>query len=167
MKKALGILESLLIAQLLFVSVLIGIKFIYGIRHETIEVKYLWNISSSELRVTEGSVAGEINSNEDGISLNVKLKNEEEFYEFTYDITNNGNLDAIITDIEQEITSTNNVLIAKITYLDDTEIKRGDIIKSNETKTIKVRIEYPKQEAKIYDELSLNFSHKISFSPSY
>jgi len=167
MKKALGILESLLIAQLLFVSILIGIKFIYGIRHETIEVKYLWNITSSEIKVTEGSVNGELTNTEDGIVLNVKLKNEEEFYEFTYDITNNGNLDAAITNIEQDITSTNNILVAKITYLDDSEIKIGDIIKSKETKTIKVRIDYPKQETKIYDELTLNFAHKISFSPSY
>ena len=167
MKKALGILESLLIAQLLFVSILIGVKFIYGIRHETIEVKYLWNIESSEIKVTEGSVAGEITNTADGISLNVKLKNEEEFYEFTYDISNNGNLDAIITNIDQEITSTNDILKAKISYLDGTEIKEGDILKSKETKTIKVRIEYPKQESKIYEELTLNFSHKISFSPSY
>ena len=167
MKKALGILESLLVAQLLFVSILIGIKFIYGIRHETIEVKYLWNITSSEIKVTEGSVTGEINNTDDGISLNIKLKNEEDFYEFTYDISNNGNLDAIITKIDQEIISTNDILKAKITYLDGTEIQEGDIIKSKETKTIKVRIEYPKQETKIYEELTLKFFHKISFSPSY
>ncbi len=167
MKKALEIIESLLVAQLLFVSILIGITLIYGIQTETIEVKYLWNITNSEIKVTEGSVGGEVTNSNEGITLNVKLKNEEEFYEFTYDINNEGNLDALITKIDQNIESTNNILIAKITYLDGSEIKEGDIIKSKETKTIKVRIEYPKQESKIYDELTLKLSYKISFSPSY
>ena len=167
MKKVLSFLENLLIISLLFVCVLVFIKFVYGINHETIDTKYLWDITYSDIKVTEGSTGGEVKNDPNSVNLSVTLKNEGEFYEFTYKINNNGNLDAQIAKINKVIESKDNILQAKIIYEDGSEIHEGDIIKSKETKVVKVRIDYPKQEKKIYDELTLNLSFLITFVPYY
>ena len=91
--------------------------------------------------------------------------NEEEFYEYTIDIKNEGNLDAQISEINQEIKSTKNILVAKINYDDGTEIKKGDVLKSGDKKTVKVSITYPKQKEKIYDELTLELSFSLKYVP--
>ena len=101
------------------------------------------------------------------MNLSVTLKNEGEFYEFTYKINNNGNLNAQISKIDKKIESKDGILIATITYADGTEIKEGDIINSKESKAVKIRIDYPKQEKKIYDELTLNMSFLVTFTPYY
>ena len=167
MKKVLSSLENLLIISLLFVCVLVFIKFVYGINHETIDTKYLWNITYDDIKVTEGSTGGEVTNNTNNMNLSVTLKNEGEFYEFTYKINNNGNLNAQISKIDKKIESKDGILIATITYADGTEIKEGDIINSKESKAVKIRIDYPKQEKKIYDELTLNMSFLVTFTPYY
>jgi len=167
MKNVLSFLENLLVISLLFVCVLVFIKFVYGINHETIDTKYLWNITYSDIKVTEGSTGGEVKNDPSSMNLSVTLKNEGEFYEFTYKINNNGNLSAQIAKINKIIESKDNVLQATITYEDNSEINEGDIIKAKETRVVKVRIDYPKQEKKIYDELTLNLSFLITFVPYY
>ena len=167
MKKVLSFLENLLVISLLFVCILVFIKFVYGINHETIDTKYLWDITYSDIKVTDGSTGGEVNNDANNLNLSVTLKNEGEFYEFTYQINNNGNFKAQIAKINKIIDSKDNILTATITYVDGTEIKEGDIIESKESKVVKIRIDYPKQEQKIYDELTLNLSFLITFVPYY
>ncbi|HIS17093.1 MAG TPA: hypothetical protein IAC02_00580, partial [Candidatus Coprovivens excrementavium] len=54
-----------------------------------------------------------------------------------------------------------------ISYLNQEPINTGDILKSQETKTILVRISYPKQKDKIYDSLNLKLSLDISYTAIY
>lgn len=165
MKKVISILESLLIIVLLFITILLSIKFIVKIKHEQIDSTYLWNITFSNPKIKEGSQDGEIKTNDNELNFSVTLKNEEEFYEYTIDIKNEGNLDAQISEINQEIKSTKNILVAKINYDDGTEIKKGDVLKSGDKKTVKVSITYPKQKEKIYDELTLELSFSLKYVP--
>lgn len=165
MKKVISILESLLIIVLLFITIILSIKFIVKIKHEQIDSTYLWNITFSNPKIKEGSQDGEIKTNDNELNFSVTLKNEEEFYEYTIDIKNEGNLDAQISEINQEIKSTKNILVAKINYDDGTEIKKGDVLKSGDKKTVKVSITYPKQKEKIYDELTLELSFSLKYVP--
>ena len=165
MKKVISILESLLIIVLLFITIILSIKFIVKIKHEQIDSTYLWNITFSNPKIKEGSQDGEIKTNDNELNFSVTLKNEEEFYEYTIDIKNEGNLDAQISEINQEIKSTKNILVAKINYDDGTEIKKGDALKSGDKKTVKVSITYPKQKEKIYDELTLELSFTLKYVP--
>lgn len=165
MKKVISILESLLIIVLLFITILLSIKFIVKIKHEQIDSTYLWNITFSNPKIKEGSQDGEIKTNDNELNFSVTLKNEEEFYEYTIDIKNEGNLDAQISEINQEIKSTKNILVAQINYDDGTEIKKGDVLKSGDKKTVKVSITYPKQKEKIYDELTLELSFSLKYVP--
>lgn len=166
MKKALCIIENIIIILLLIISCLLFVKFIYHINHETLDTTYLWNISYQNFQTTSGSQSINLENKDDSLNFSVTLKNEEEFSEFTIDLVNNGSLDAKIANIDKEIVSTNNVLVASITYLDGTAIKENDILKSQETKKIKVRIDYPKQKEKIYEALKLELKLKIKFVPS-
>ena len=99
MKKVISILESLLIIVLLFITIILSIKFIVKIKHEQIDSTYLWNITFSNPKIKEGSQDGEIKTNDNELNFSVTLKNEEEFYEYTIDIKNEGNLDAQISEI--------------------------------------------------------------------
>lgn len=166
MKKALCLIENIIIFLLLLISCLSFVKFIYQINHENIDTSYLWDITYQNFQTTAGSQTMTFDTQNDSLNFSVTLKNEEEFCEFTVDIVNNGALNAQITNIDREIISTNNILIANITYNDGTAIKENDVLKAQETKKIKIKISYPKQTEKIYDALQLTLKLKIKFIPA-
>ena len=78
-------------------------------------------------------------------------------------MANKGTLKAYIADIVKEIVSTDDILKCQITYLDNSEIQKGDILPPNQTKTIKIRIEYPKTKTKIYKKLQLVLNFKLIY----
>ncbi len=167
MKKQIHILEGLLILIVILLLGLLTIKFIYHIRHEEVDTSYMWNINFTNLTVSEGSKKGTINLDNNSINLDVTLSKENEFYEFTIDINNTGSLDAEITKLLIDIDNPDNILEYTITYLNGLSIDEGDTLLSNETKTIKIRIEYPHQNSKIYNALNLKLSLNIEYSPIY
>lgn len=167
MKKQIHILEGLLILIVILLLGLLTIKFIYHIRHEEVDTSYMWNINFTNLTVSEGSKKGTINLDNNSINLDVTLSKENEFYEFTIDINNTGSLDAEITKLLIDIDNPDNILEYTITYLNGLSIDEGDTLLSNETKTIKIRIEYPHQNSKIYKALNLKLSLNIEYSPIY
>lgn len=167
MKKGINALQNLLILTLLFVAILLLIKFVVKINNEKVNSSYLWNITFSNPQVKEGSQNGKITTDNETINFSVTLKNEGEFYEYTIDIHNKGSLDAEIAEITKKITSTKNILNANITYLDNSQINKGDVLKSGSKKTIKVSINYPKQKEKIYEELKLDLAFSIKYTPKY
>jgi len=160
-------LEGLLILIVILLLGLLTIKFIYHIRHEEVDTSYMWNINFTNLTVSEGSKKGTINLDNNSINLDVTLSKENEFYEFTIDINNTGSLDAEITKLLIDIDNPDNILEYTITYLNGLSIDEGDTLLSNETKTIKIRIEYPHQNSKIYNALNLKLSLNIEYSPIY
>lgn len=163
MKKQLHILEGIIILIIILLAGLVTIKFIYDIRHEKVDTSYMFNINFENLNVNEKSKAGNISFENNNLNLDVTLENPNDFYEFTLDINNKGTLDAKIANIDLKVDNPKGILKYRLTYLNDTNIEVGDIIKSNEVKTIKVYIEYPETNTKIYDALTLKLNLLIEF----
>ncbi len=167
MKKTVKIIEISVIILLLFLSCFLLFKFVNKIHHEKIDTTYMWNIKYNNIKVAEGSKEGQIEEKDNKVNLNVTLTKPEEFYEVTFDVVNSGTLTAYISKITKEITSTDDILKCRITYLDNSEIKKGDKLLSNNKETIKIRIEYPDTKAKIYKELKLNLQLRITYKAIY
>jgi hypothetical protein len=164
MKKQLHILEGIIILIVILLAGLATIKFIYDIRHEKVDTSYMFNINFENLNVNENSKAGNISFDNNNLNLDVTLENPNDFYEFTLDINNKGTLDAKIANIDLKVDNPKEILKYRLTYLNDTNIEVGDILKSNEVKTIKIHIEYPETNTKIYDALTLKLNLLIEFS---
>ncbi len=163
MKKQIHILEGMIILTIIFIFSLLSINFIHTIRLQKFNSDYLWNINFNNLQVTKGSKEGVISLKDNTVSLQVNLEEEKEFYEFTLDVSNNGTFDAKVDDINLEVNNDQNILNYSLTYLDDKNIAKDDLLKSGETKTIKVRIYYPIQKEKIYDALNLDLNFSLKY----
>ena len=164
MKKQLHILEGIIILIVIFVFSLMTIKFIYHIRHEKIDTTYMFNVNFDNLNVSENSKNGSIDLDNNNLSLDVTLENPGDLYEFTLDVTNDGTLDTKISNIDLKTENEKDILKYHLSYLNDTNIEIGDILPSGEKKTIKMRIEYPETDEKIYEALSLKLSLLMDFS---
>ena len=163
MKKITIILQNLLILSLLAICFISISNFIIKLNKQEVDKTYMWNINYNNLEITDGSKDADLILNQNELGVNITLENELEFYEFKVDIENNGTFDASIKDIKIETEGNTDILKYYVTYEDDSEIKVSDIIKNNSYKTIKVKIEYPEQETKIYDKLTLKLNIFISF----
>jgi len=164
MKKQLHILEGLIILLIILISIFFSVQFVYQIKHEQVDTSYMWNIDFHNIKVKEGSKPSTLSMSDNKIYLNISLENPDEFYEFTIDITNNGSLDAKISNIIQNVDSDNDILTYNLSYSDDTSLQIGDILPSSHTTTIKVRITYPKTETQATDILSLKLDIKIDYT---
>lgn len=167
MKKQIHILEGIMILTTILISGLLVIKFIYHINHEKMDTTYMWNIKLTNLHVKEGSKEGIISLDNNLLNLKLVLEEENEFYEFTLDIVNEGTLSSELDNINLNVENEKGILTYDIKYIDQTALKKGDILKSNETKTIKIRIDYPKQEEKIYESLKLNMLLELKYKALY
>lgn len=163
MKKQIHIQKGLLILTAIFICSLLLVTFVYRITHEKVDTLYMWNIKLTNLKVKEGSEKADLSLKDNKVNLDLTLKKEKDFYEFYFDIENNGTLDAILKEMDFKVDNPKNIITYKITYLNDQQIKEGDILNNKSTQTIKVRIDYPEQEKKIYEELNI----KISLSLKY
>ena len=167
MKKQIHILEGFLILTLILLLGLFIIKFIYHIKHEHVDTSTMWNIEFVNLKVKEGSKEGIINLKNNTIDLDVSLEKENDFYEFTIDVQNNGSLDAKITTYKINVDNPQDILKYRVTYLNDVSIDKGDILKSKESKTIKIRVEYPEGSPKTKESLNLKLTLNIEYSSIY
>ena len=167
MKKQIHILEGLIIIIILIIALLMSIKFIYNIKHETLDTSYMWNIEFNNLKIIEGSEEGNLSLKDNQINLEANLKKEGEYISFTIDITNHGSLDAKINDINLKVDNPTNILTYSISYINKEPINIDDILLGKETKTILITIKYPKQPKKIYDPLNLKLALNISYKAIY
>lgn len=167
MKKQIHIIQGIIILLIIFIALLISIKFIYKINNEQVDTSYIWNINLTNLQITEGSIQGTTKLENNTLTTEVTLKKELEYYEFTFEIENTGTLDAILDNVDLSIENKKNILTHKVSYLDGASINKGDILKSNTSKTILVRIDYPKQTNKIYDELTLKITLNLIYKAIY
>ena len=167
MKKQIHIIEGIIILIIILIAGLLTIKFIYNIKHEQVDPSYIWNINFKNLIVSEGSKEGSITLDNNKIDLEVTLNEEGEFYEFTIDIQNRGTLDAKIDKIDINVDNPEDKLRYSVTYLNGTSIDIGDVLKSNTYRTIRVRIEYPHQNEKIYEALKLKLALNIEYIAIY
>lgn len=163
MKKVISILEIILILLIITIAFMLSLKFFYTIQKEDLNEKYYLDIKISELMVEEGSKLDDISYNNETLNLNVTFKEENDFCKIKMKIKNNGSLSAKLNDITNEINANNQILKYEITYENQEQLKKGDIIESNEEKTIIIFIYYPKQDKKIYDELTLQLKLILNY----
>ncbi len=114
-----------------------------------------WDIHFNNVQVTTGSVslqtgdsAATINPTDNTlVEYTVTLHNPGDFYEFTVDVVNSGTLNGMVDTISSKM---NNVTITtlpaymnySVTYSNDMPIKEKHLLASNQTDTLKVRVEY-------------------------
>ena len=78
-----------------------------------------------------------------GTTLNyaVDLNSPGDYYEFTVDVHNDGTLPAKLS-AAPTVTGTSDYITHTVTYSDGTDIRKDDTLAVDETKTLKVRVEY-------------------------
>lgn len=120
--------------------------------------KSSWNIHWTNVQIEPGSVATTeenkariTDSKSTIVEYSVVLNNPGDYYEFTVDAINEGSLDGMIDSIESKlndelITSLPSYLKYTVTYDDDSEILKNHKLKSGDTETYKVRIEFRNDE---------------------
>ena len=98
----------------------------------------------------KGSAIDELSELTDhGIKTRTKFEKNKDGVEYVFDVVNDGTLDAklkfgpIYLKTDQYF---KNHVDYKLTYLDDTPVRKGDVINSGETQTMKVSITYNKPE---------------------
>ena len=110
-----------------------------------------WNLHFENVQVAEGSInaikeptiGGSSNSE---LTYSLNLSTPGEFYEFTVDAVNGGNMDAIVNDLsESQLTiDQKKYLRYEVTYIDGTEVKKDDMLNAGARKTLKIRLEFKK-----------------------
>ena len=79
MKKQLHILKGLFILTLIFILSLCLVTFTYKILHENVDTTYMWNINLTNLKIKEGSKKGNISIKDNKVTLDLTLKEENDF----------------------------------------------------------------------------------------
>lgn len=128
------------------------IMFVFNISEATtINNKNKWNLYFENINITEGSVNAITeptitDSSKTEITYSVNLNVPGDFYEFTVDVKNDGTLDAMVSEINgNQLTETQKkFLLFEVTYLDGTEVKQNDKLKSGKTETLRIRLEFKK-----------------------
>lgn len=169
---------SLLI--IIFLSISIGYAYItsnLSIAGNTEVSANTWNIHFNNINITEGSVS-EVTpttidpTNSTKLNYSIKLKKPGDFFEYTVDVVNSGTLNAMIDSYEATMNDTllpDNLppyLQYSITYLDGSDLEKNYILASNQTETIKYRIEYKTNVATEdlpTENTNLSFSLEINF----
>ena len=120
----------------------------------TAQVKHAnWDIHWSNIQVTNGSVTGSnvvtapAISNGTTINYSISLPTPGNFYEFTVDAVNGGQIDAMIDTIDSKlngvtITVLPDYLEYAVTYDDGTQLEENHELLANTTETYKVRVKY-------------------------
>ena len=115
-----------------------------------------WDIHFDNLVVSTGSVelstddvAAAIGSNTTEVSYTVTLSQPGDYYEFTVDAVNAGSIDGMVESVTSKlndavITTLPAYLDYSVSYSDGIEILPNQYLKSGETETYKVRIEFKK-----------------------
>ena len=108
-----------------------------------------WLIYFTNVQVTSGSVTATTTPTTSGTSTitltwAVNLQTPGDFYEYYVDVKNDGTIDAMIGSLSNTSLTTTQAkyLNYTVTYSDGAVIEQYDKLDSNETVTLKVRVEY-------------------------
>lgn len=132
-----------------------------------------WNVYWDNVQVQNGSVTGNLVtqeptiSNQTSLSFNVRLSKPGDYYEFTVDAVNSGTIDAMIDSINstvngQPISSLPSYLEYEISYIDNLEIEGNHLLRHDSMDHYRVKISYkkdiqPSELPNNNEELLLNF----------
>ena len=116
----------------------------------TAQVKHAnWDIHWANIQVTNGSVSASTPtiSNQTTVNYSVVLNLPGDYYEFTVDAVNGGNIDAMIDTIDSKlngatITALPDYLNYTVSYFDGMPLQANQLLAANSTEKYKIRIEY-------------------------
>lgn len=109
-----------------------------------------WNIHYANLNTVTGAnlvvTAPHYDSSGTIIDFKINLDNEDDLYEFTVDIVNEGTIDAKVNNlVKTGITAEQEEYLEyDLTYNDGSSINTGDLLRAGETKKVKVKVKYVK-----------------------
>ena len=112
-----------------------------------------WDVHWANVQVTNGSVSGTnvvtapSISNSTTVSYSIILNTPGDYYEFTVDAVNGGNIDAMIDTIDSKlngatITALPEYLNYTVSYYDGIPLQANQLLAANSTEKYKIRIEY-------------------------
>ena len=136
-----------------------------------------WDIHFENVQVlhsVEGNPTPTIDTAKTTVNYTANLNLPGDYFEFTVDVVNAGSLDAMIEDIVTKINDTDisnlpDYLDFFITYEDGTELENNQILETNKTETIKIKVEFiydiDNQELPSTDS-SFDFSTTVKYTQS-
>ncbi|MBR6949312.1 MAG: hypothetical protein IKH54_03905 [Bacilli bacterium] len=109
--------------------------------------KSTWDIHFDNVQVTEGSVSANppsFNSNNPELTLAVQFTNPGDYYEFTIDAVNNGDIDGMLDTFSDLGLTEEQLAYLKytITYADGESLAQYQELNAGDTCTFKIRIEF-------------------------
>lgn len=143
-----------------------------GINDTTEIDKVTWDVHFEKVSVTKGSVQAiipaKLNTKKTSVNFEVYLEKPGDFYEFSVDIVNSGNMDAkvttkpILSGVPEEY---KDCYLYSVNYLDGKEIKKDDELNTGKRKTIVVRVEFDKEkgEGLVTDDKTFNLGFSVDY----
>ena len=134
--------------------------------------KASWDVHMENINVTSGSVtataAPTLDTAKTTVNFSVKLTNPGDFYEFTVKEVNKGTIDAMVSTISKTGLTTTQAkyLDYTVTYGDGVALAEKQLLKSNQSETLKVRISF-KTDLTAADlpteDITLNLNLSLSY----
>ena len=132
--------------------------------------KMTWDVHLENVVVRSGSVSTNpptLNNEKTGVTFSVSFKQPNEYYEFYIDVVNKGTIDAQVDSFfKTTLTAEQAKFIDyKITYKDETEIKKNDILSAGEKETLKVLVYIKDLHESLYPSINatLTLEGKINY----
>ena len=119
-----------------------------NINGQTTINKASWDIHMEDINVTSGSVTATtvptLDTAKTTVNFSVKLTNPGDFYEFTVKEVNKGTIDAMVSTISKTglIATQEKYLDYTVTYSDGTALAEKQLLKSNQSEVLRVRIAF-------------------------
>ena len=141
--------------------------------NETTEIeKNTWDVHFENVSVNKESVQAiipaKLNAKKTSVNFEVYLENPGDYYEFTVDVVNSGNMDAkvtanpILSGVPDEFKE---YFKYTVKYSDGTTIKKDDELNTGKRKTIVVRVEFDKEKGVglVTDEKTFNLGFSVDY----
>ena len=134
--------------------------------------KASWDVHMENINVTSGSVpattAPSLDSTNTTVNFSVKLTNPGDFYEFTVKEVNKGTIDAMVSTISKTgLTAAQaKYLDYTVTYSDGVALAEKQLLKSNQSETLKIRVAF-KKDITAADLPTSDATLNLNFSLAY
>lgn len=128
-----------------------------------------WNVHFDNIEYGQNNViANPVSIVDNTLSVAVTLTNPGDKYEFSFDIENEGSLDALIRTLEMTDLSDlqKKYVTYSLTYVNGDKIQEGDLLKGGETKKAYVLVEYKKlryEDEYPENDINLNLTMSINY----
>ena len=143
-----------------------------NINGQTTINKASWDVHMEDINVTSGSVtattAPTLDASKTTVNFSVNLTNPGDFYEFTVKEVNKGTIDAMVSTISKTglTESQAKYLDYTVNYSDGTALAEKQLLKSNQSETLKIRVAF-KKDITAADLPTADTTLNLSFSLNY